>query len=192
MYSVLVTPPAHEPVTLDEAKAQCRVRHTEEDELIADAIRAARGHAEAYLNSSLVRQTRRAYFDSFPSGKGVILPRPPVIEVTEISYVDWSGNAQTLAAGEFRVDLNPYAPALWPLYDSYWPDARHYSGAISALYVAGHDSAADIPEDIRHAVLMLTEHFYTNRGAVNVGNIVSEMKIGAYGLLDLHRVMVAA
>jgi len=56
MPSILLTPPAVEPLTLDEAKAYLRVEHNDEDESIAALIAAARLQVEA--------QTRRA-LDTF-------------------------------------------------------------------------------------------------------------------------------
>ena len=43
-----------EPVTLEEAKAQCRVDHEMEDELLKSYITAAREWVEGFLNMQLV------------------------------------------------------------------------------------------------------------------------------------------
>ena len=44
-----------EPVTLEEVKAQCRVDHDMEDELLKSYITAARQWAEGFLNIPLVK-----------------------------------------------------------------------------------------------------------------------------------------
>ena len=42
-----------EPVTLNEAKAQCRVEHNADDDLIQSYITAAREYCEGFLNTKL-------------------------------------------------------------------------------------------------------------------------------------------
>ena len=49
--------PITEPVTLQEAKQQCRVDHDEDDELILSYITAAREWAEGFLNKPLVLES---------------------------------------------------------------------------------------------------------------------------------------
>lgn len=65
-----VTPPAIEPVTLDEAKAHLRVDINAEDSLITRLISDAREWVERFLRRSLITQTWALYLDAFPVGAG--------------------------------------------------------------------------------------------------------------------------
>ncbi len=56
MSSILLTPPAVEPVTLAEAKAYLRVEHGDDDDVIAALIAAARSHVEAQTRRVLITQ----------------------------------------------------------------------------------------------------------------------------------------
>lgn len=60
------SPPAAEPVTLDVAKAHCRVTISDDDALISLYIQAAREGVEAFLARSLVTKGYRQSLDSFP------------------------------------------------------------------------------------------------------------------------------
>jgi hypothetical protein len=59
-----------EPITLAEAKLQLRLQITDDDGLVAAAIRAARIVVENHLRRALLTQTRILYLDSFPSAGG--------------------------------------------------------------------------------------------------------------------------
>ena len=52
----VVTPPAHEPVSVELARLQARVDNLADDALIAIYIAAARTWAEQYLGRALVAQ----------------------------------------------------------------------------------------------------------------------------------------
>lgn len=69
MALVLVTPPAEEPISLDEAKSDMRVDSdfTEHDALIEGYIAAGRQHAETICRRAFVTQSWRITADRFPS-----------------------------------------------------------------------------------------------------------------------------
>ena len=63
MPSVLLTPPAVEPLTLAEAKSYLRVDTVDEDDTIAALIAAARLLVEAYARRALITQSWRLSLD---------------------------------------------------------------------------------------------------------------------------------
>lgn len=70
MRLIPVSPPAAEPVALDEAKLHARVLYNDDDALIQGLIVAARRYCETALKSALVTQTWTLMLDSFPSAGG--------------------------------------------------------------------------------------------------------------------------
>ena len=66
MSLVIITPPATEPITLTEAKAQCRVDGTAEDALLTIYIQAAREQCERLIGRKLITQTVEQRLDAFP------------------------------------------------------------------------------------------------------------------------------
>ncbi len=59
MTIALITPPALEPLSLDEVKAHLRVDHDHEDTLIADTLKAARQYVEFASGQRLITQVWR-------------------------------------------------------------------------------------------------------------------------------------
>lgn len=87
----VISKPQIEPITVTEFKTFARIDGTAEDALIANIITAVRGNAEKLLGRSFIQQTLLASMDFWP-GIRVILPRPPLISVTEIRTVAEDGS----------------------------------------------------------------------------------------------------
>ncbi|OWQ91104.1 head-tail connector protein [Sphingopyxis witflariensis] len=103
-YPVVPVAPAVEPVSLADAKLQCRVIGTDEDDALDLYIASARAHAEAYCGAAFAERTLVARCDSFTDLAR--LPFAPVNSVTTITYDDMTGVQQTLSATvyELRAD----------------------------------------------------------------------------------------
>ena len=56
MSSILLTGPAVEPVSLEEAKTFLRVEHSDDDQVIGTLIASARMHVEAQAKIALITQ----------------------------------------------------------------------------------------------------------------------------------------
>jgi uncharacterized phiE125 gp8 family phage protein len=185
-----------EPITLDEAKQQCYILTSNTDtdiENLLDAYRsAARQYAENRTWLSILEKTYEYKLDSFPQGI-IELPRPPVISVDSIEYVDTSENTQTLSDSKYRVDTDSY-PARIENVDDNWPETEDQIDAVTITFKAGFTSNTkpDTQEDINTAMKMLIKYWYDNRDAVVVGKRSSidviEVPIGANALLDMHSV----
>lgn len=204
----LATPPAGEPVTLDEAKAQCRVEIADDDALISSLIVAARRACENEVRRSFVTQTWDLTLDRFPwrvvggvldpwafpsdrawldrialPGSGALyLPRPKLQSVDAITYLDAVGVTQTLDPSAYRVVAG--TPGLVePAYGTTWPAIRPASGAVTIRFTAGYGDAAAVPEPVKLAIKMLVAHWYENREPVIVGTISAELPFAVKALL---------
>lgn len=141
----LLTPPAVEPVSLSDAKAQARIESTADDSLVTALITAARQWAEQYTARAFITQTWRLWLDAAPysqewwdglcdgpvTGFGeagyVDLARPPLIAVTSVQVFDDSDTGTVWAASNYFVDnirvpgrLALRSGATWPS-----PDTAH-------------------------------------------------------------------
>lgn len=184
MNIVVVTPPAVEPVTMQEAFAHLRV-DADPDAIeqhvdyatIQGYVTTAREQCEKYLRRAIVQQTLRMTVCGWgleacswrARTTGFELRRPPVLSLVSVTYRDLANVMQTVQPAEYFIteDLVPRlrfttgfaAPAVYPRDD-----------AIAVTYVAGYppgltdpqapDLRANVPQSIKSAVLLGTELLY--------------------------------
>lgn len=160
-----VAPPAHPPLERDKAKVHLNVDTDDQDEdaLIDVLIQAARHQAEVFTGRSLITQTWEMRLDTFPAWE-IEAPRPPLLSVEGIVYVDALGKGKTLPATAYRVDGKSAPARITPVYGETWPAAQPVTGAVVVTFKAGYgDAPDDVPEDIRQAMLLMVGRWYRYR-----------------------------
>jgi uncharacterized phiE125 gp8 family phage protein len=172
----LITPPTADPVSLAEAKAQCRITSSEEDGLVAGYLLAARHYCEDYTGRVFAPQTWEMKVDGgWPTvfdratvlqRRRIVLPNPPAQSVTSIAYIDTAGNSQVLAANQYSFSKGDIFGFIEPAYGVSWPAVRNQLETVTVRYVAGYTT--DFPEPIRQAILFLVSHFNEHRETVVV------------------------
>lgn len=214
----LISPPAAEPVTLALAKQHCQVSITDDDALMTMYISAARQYCERYLDRSIFNQTWQLTLDQFPTyamggtylrrgnsnnsplwtmyfeGVTIRLPKPSLVSVTSITYLDQYNQAQTLSPSTYYVDLSSEPARITPAAGTAWPYLNLYvPGSIAITYVAG--SFGDgvemntCPQTIAMAILLLVGHWYANRESTTQANLKS-IPFGVNELLDQYKFQV--
>lgn len=156
----VVTAPTVEPVTLAEAKAHLRLATDDDDTLVSAIIPAARAAIETRLRRSLLPQTWLLQRPAAEWKEAICLPRPPLIAVDWIKYLDESGTLQTVSANNYFV-LNSFAriATIHPLPNVDWPVAlADRPDAFRIQFQAGYANAAAVPRDIHAAILLEIEH----------------------------------
>jgi len=185
----LITPPALEPVSIDQAKQHARIEYPDDDQLVAGLITAARLVCETELRRAFISQTWETYLDGWyrldhglegyygytgavPQIQGtsggwapflIEVDNPDLISVASILYIDVNGDVQTLDPAAYYVE--PGAPGrIHPAYGQGWPSVRSVPGTITVQYLAGYGPAAtDVPECIRLAIKMMVAELYEQR-----------------------------
>lgn len=179
----LITPPAVEPITLDEAKAHLRVTHAEEDALIALYITAARQWVERSTGVSLVNQTVEIALDDFPSGP-IQLPGWPLASVTSVEYLDGNGDTQAVDPASLIVE-KARRPG-WVTSSAEWPATQADTiNGVRVRYVLGFGATgASVPADLRAALLLVLGDLFENRQgqqeAALVKNAAVDMLLAPY------------
>ena len=161
----IITPPALEPVSLSEVKAQCRIDGTQDDALLTSLITAARQLAEIYLGRALLTQTLRVLYDRVPTGTALELPRAPLQSITSVKVYDEADAATTLSAAQYMADSasQPGRLVLRPGYG--WPSGFRRANGFEVQYVAGYGAlASDVPAAIRQSILAHVAYLYSQRG----------------------------
>lgn len=179
-------------VSLDEVRDHLRIDMSNEDALLlrlawaaTDAIDGPNG-----IGVALVEQQWEMTLDSFPSM--IKIPLSPIQSVDAIEYIDGAGTTQTLDTAKYLVDTASIPARITPAYNAVWPGIRAQMNSVTIRFTAGYaadgaDYTANIPEDLRTALLLLVAHFYENRSAVNVGSSVSEFPLAVRFILNKYR-----
>lgn len=148
MRLVRVVPPAQQPVSLQEARLQCRVDGDDEDALIQSYLDAAVSHLDGYrgiLGRCLIAQDWRLDLPALPS----VLRLPfPDATVVSASYGDAAG-------GEIAwLPHEALAPVMWRA-------TAGWGRPASIVMRAGFGpEPEDVPQALRHAILLMVQHFY--------------------------------
>ncbi len=178
----LITPPTEEPVTLEEAKAQCRIDLDDEDAMINVLITAAREQCEHILGRSLLTQTwllTTNCFDRF----GMKLFYPKISEVEFVKYLDSSGTEVTLDPALYVVDSDS-EPGI--ITCSAWPQTFIAPNAVRIQYVAGYEDVDAVPSSIKQWILIAVATLYKSRESYATGTITTLPRDFMAGLLDRH------
>lgn len=185
------TEPDYEPVTLERARQHLYLTASgspathPDDDLVESYIAAARVTAEKFTDRIFPQRTFELRARSF--AKSMTLPIAPVQSIDSIEYTDTDGNSQTFT--DYTVDL--YAdPATIEIGEL--PSIEEGSRivvTVTAGYPSGNSppDADEIPQPVKHAILMLVGHFYENRASVVVDGTASSVPMAFHDLLWPYR-----
>lgn len=183
-YSLATTvAPASQPLTTDEVRQHCRVPSDDAAQLavlgslLASAVEVVEGRTGLALMPQQFRLRLSAFADV------IQLPRPPLVSVQAVKYLDPNGTEQTLATSVYRVhaDTVPGTISLAP--GKSWPDVEQSLLPVCVEYTAGYASATAVPAKAKQAILLLVSHWFENRGAIIVGTISSETPLAFESLV---------
>lgn len=155
--------PTTYPVTLDEVRAQCDIDVGDEDAALLRRIKMATRWCEGYLDRQFITSTWVLTTDRFPPATrgnpygSIELPKPPLISVTSLQYLDTSGATQTWAAsGNYTVETpTRQRGMIHRAYAITWPILQLHPASLTITFVAGYGAASAVPDTIREAILML-------------------------------------
>lgn len=158
----VATQPTVEPVSLSEAKLQCRIDGDDEDSLIERLISTAREYVAETTGRTFTTTVYTMTFSKFPYPTGRIdLPRSPVASVGSITYRDPDSATQTLSTSLYKVSAGDvYTPGyIVPKDGEIWPDTDDDPDSVTVTFTAG-TAVASVPETVRHQILMLVAYWY--------------------------------
>ena len=173
----LITPPALEPVSLDEVKHHLRVDIEDDDALITALITAARQAAESITQRQLMPATHRLVLDGFvrPQGRAsggcasmlpshVLLLTPcPVRSVNAVQYLDMNGQVQALDTNDYVVDLACEPARVTPAFGQVWPAALPQIGVVTVSFDTGYADKDAVPEGIKAWIKLRVGAMYAHR-----------------------------
>lgn len=160
----IVDKPTSDPVTLAQAKAQLRLTDTSSDALLKDVlIPAATKQVQSIVQRVFMEQTLEWVL---PSWRDCLeIPIAPVAAdgIASIKYVDWTTQTQQLlASSAYVVQTGGDSVRIFPAYGTTWPTLFAYSPEpVVVNFTAGYESAADVPENAKAAILLQVRHLWT-------------------------------
>lgn len=157
--------PAEEPVSLAEAKAHARVYTDADDDELTAFISAARALTEKATRRQLITATWKLEAPGFPVGAWFELPRPPLIAVSSITYLDLAGDEQTLSTDVYLVQTGRLYGRVSLKPAQQWPETLMRDDAVRVTYTAGYGLAAAAPPLLKQGILMRVAHWYEHREA---------------------------
>lgn len=186
MGAILIEAPASEPVSLAEAKAQLRVVHADDDQLIATLVTAARRVVEARTGLSLIAQDWLCLRDGWPEDGAIDLPVAPVMAVEEIGVLGEDDAKAVIDPAHYILDAASRPARVLLRGSRLWPRPGRAANGIAIRVQAGFGTtAAAVPQPLRQAVLLLVAHFYAQRGEEAGGGL----PVSLGGLLDPYRMV---
>lgn len=188
MTVVLITPPALEPVTLDEAKAHLRLSDDGDDDYVAALIVAARLQVETAIRRVLIDQTWRVYLDDWPPHGLVELPVGPVRSISEIVVFDAAGDPVPLDAAAWQLDAVS-VPARLKLLGTGPRPGRPLNGIEIDLVAGFGASGLAVPQPLRLAIMTLVARWFENREGAGFGIVPSVVADAFEALVAPFRVM---
>lgn len=162
MRLTLIAAPTSEPITLDDAKQQCRVRHDKLDARLQQLIRSARQQAEGRTGRALLTQQWEQY-SACTSGL-IRLRKWPVQSVQSVEV-----DGQVLPQASYAVTVGD-SPTVTPAEGVSW-----HGKAVRVLFISGYGSASDVPQPILDWMLMRLAALYENASGVVVGTNATDL-----------------
>lgn len=169
--SKLITEPAADPYEFDLLVEHVRVTDEEDRKLLDRYAKTARSLIERWIGRALVYQTWEAAWDGEIDCEFIELPMAPVSSIVSVKSYSPTGLESTVAVSVYSVDQEQ--GRLWLKDGQSWPSDLRPWRSLVINYVAGFsNSPSGVPEQIKHAIFLLAEHYWENRGIV--GETVGE------------------
>jgi len=165
----LITAPASLPVSDADMEAHARIVTPSSADLADMQLKlsAAVQDRENFTRRQFVTATWELWLDTWPLWGVIELPKPPLISVATIKYIDQDGTEQTWPNTEYQV-LAPAGPTAQQGfvalgYGKSWPSIRYQPGAIKVRYDAGYGAASAVPPQLKQAILLVFGASYASR-----------------------------
>lgn len=160
----VITQPTIPDTWLGKAKRQLQIEADEsvDDMMLADLLEDAAEFVGDRSDIALLPMGFRLTVPRFPCSSltPIYLPRPPLVTVDQITYLDTTGARQTLDPADYEISTGQVS-MVHAATDQYWPSVKCREDSVQIDYTAG----ASTPRIATRAILLLVGHWFLNREA---------------------------
>ncbi len=152
----IITLPAAEPITLEEAKQHLRVTGSDDDIILLGMIKQAREFCEDFQNKKYITQTLELILDSFPGDNCISFKNSsPVQSVESIKYYDINGKEFIFDSSNYIVDRDSFVNRIVLGYCKLWPTVQLQPvNGVRIRFTAGFgDTGENVPETVKWAMV---------------------------------------
>lgn len=155
--------------TLAKLKANLRVRHVSEDDLLQDLLDAAEEQFEADTNIAVLpTQFKLTLSRVIPTFQ---LPRPKFLSFESLKYTPTGGTEVTVDTSAYEVRYVEMLPTFTI------PDLLEQAGTMEIIYNAGWEDADAVPLMVKQAIYLLASHWATSgRTAVHMDRRIMDVE----------------
>ena len=138
-------------ISLESARLAARADGDELDEDVLTAAVAYTEVAEQLTNRAFVQGSWKAGYRAF--GAEMILPKPPLVSVTRVSFYDPDGVLRVLDPQDYFVDVDAEPAVLTPAPGRMWPETIDRKNAVEVQYICGYGpTEASVPKTVKQYV----------------------------------------
>jgi len=170
----LITAPTLWPVTLAQAKFDCRIDDTGDvdfdalqDENLLGLIKTCTETCEHIIGRAIMPQTWELVLDAFPCDSDIELAHPPVQSITSIKYV-FNGAELTLTSDKYTLDSEK--EPCWVLSVDGFPETDGVANAVRVRYLAGYANIDAVPSAIKQWIRSAVQYLHCNCEAGGLPN----------------------
>ena len=168
----LITAPSTTPVSLVEACSHLRETDNDNNDEVIVKLKAAVDYCQRRISGGrqFCSATYDYYLPEFPQlDDAIVLPMPPLSNVTWIKYYDTNGALQTWGSTTgstgstgyyYTIKAQDTPGYVKPAYNKTWPSTRDRPDAVTVRFVAGSTDTDDVPDVVKAAALLKLEHLY--------------------------------
>lgn len=170
-----------EPVSLTEAKAQCRMEtDASDDTFITSLIAPARAYVERVSTYGLVAGSRVFTFAKWGDFLEIYLR--PITSVTSVAYADDAGDAQTYTG--YLAPIGVYPFRIFHAVGDEFPAIAAGTSIVVTVAAGAVDSSSQEYLIAKRAILILIGHWFEYREAAQAGIVSAEIAFCVSSLLE--------
>lgn len=174
---------------VEDFKAHLRLgtsfgQDTAQDEVLAGFLRAAMAAIEARTGKVLIQRSFSWFLSFWRDRAAQGLPVAPVTQITRLATVANDGSETDVQASSFWLERDSQRPRLRST-GAALPLIPH-NGSMLITFDAGYGATwADLPPDLKQAVLLLASHYYEYRHETTLSD--GCMPFGVTSLIERYR-----